>query len=133
MDAISHEDDGGVVVRVLVVEDDPAIARAIRRLLAAPGLRIECAYDAQSALASIEAAAPEIVWSDLDLGSELDGIDVLFAAARRRPEAGLLLVTSDPGAVGARALPAGARVFHKTDLTDPLTFVRQCAVRAPAA
>lgn len=121
------------VVRMLLVEDDQALARAIRRRLAGSGLRIECVHDARSALVSLDAGVPEIVWSDLNLGSELDGIDVLVAAARRRPEAVLLLVTSDPTAVGARALPVGVRVFRKNDLADALAFVRQCTVKAPAA
>jgi len=62
-------------VRVLVVDDEPAIRRFLRASLAAHGYAIFEASDGQSALSAISADRPDLVILDLGL-PDLDGIQV---------------------------------------------------------
>ncbi|MCE3265366.1 MAG: two component transcriptional regulator, winged helix family [Solirubrobacterales bacterium] len=62
--------------RVLVVEDDEAIADVLRRSLRAEGHEVESAADGVEALTITERFSPDLVILDLGL-PRLDGIDVL--------------------------------------------------------
>jgi len=62
-------------VRVLVVDDEPAIRRFLRASLAAHGYVIFEASDGQSALSAVSADRPDLVILDLGL-PDLDGIQV---------------------------------------------------------
>jgi two-component system, OmpR family, KDP operon response regulator KdpE len=62
-------------VRVLVVDDEPAIRRFLRASLAAHGYAIFEAGDGQSALSAVSADRPDLVILDLGL-PDLDGIQV---------------------------------------------------------
>jgi DNA-binding response OmpR family regulator len=53
--------------RILVVEDDPAVRKVLRRLFETEGYRVELQSDGQAALESFHAAAPSAVVLDLRL------------------------------------------------------------------
>ena len=53
--------------RILVVEDDPAVQKALKRLFETEGYTVEVQSDGQSALESFQAAAPAAVVLDLRL------------------------------------------------------------------
>src|SRR3954470_10321849 len=59
---------------ILVVEDTPANAHLLERLLVADGHRVRFARDGQEALASIDGDAPDLVLMDV-LMPNLDGFD----------------------------------------------------------
>jgi two-component system KDP operon response regulator KdpE len=61
---------------VLVVDDEPAIRRLLRTSLAAQGWRVAQAESGAAALASVAAAAPDVVLLDLGL-PDIDGMEVL--------------------------------------------------------
>ena len=61
--------------RVLVVDDERAIVRALSAALDARGYRVEVAADGQSAVAEAAATAPDLIILDLGL-PDLDGIEV---------------------------------------------------------
>jgi two-component system KDP operon response regulator KdpE len=61
---------------VLVVDDDPQLARALRITLRAAGYAVVTAADGRSALREAAAAHPELVILDLGL-PDLDGTEVL--------------------------------------------------------
>ena len=61
---------------VLVVDDDPQLARALRITLRAAGYEVVTAADGRSALREAAAAHPELVILDLGL-PDLDGTEVL--------------------------------------------------------
>ncbi len=73
--------------RILVVEDDPAVQKALRRLFETEGYSVETQSDGQSALDSFRASAPAAVVLDLRL-PKVSGRDVckeLKAAAPTLP------------------------------------------------
>ncbi|MEP7216695.1 MAG: response regulator transcription factor [Anaerolineaceae bacterium] len=61
--------------RVLVVDDDPAILRAVGRALAGRGYSVSSAADGASAVESARLVQPEVILLDLVL-PDTDGIDV---------------------------------------------------------
>jgi DNA-binding response OmpR family regulator len=73
--------------RVLVVEDDDAIAQVLQRSLRMEGYEVKVAGDGVSALDLAHAYLPDLVILDLGL-PRLDGVDVARALLRRRPPRG---------------------------------------------
>jgi DNA-binding NarL/FixJ family response regulator len=64
-------------IRVLVVEDEPLIAEDIRETLDNIDFEVSgVAYDSDSALDELASNTPDIVLLDVNLGSEIDGIDI---------------------------------------------------------
>jgi DNA-binding response OmpR family regulator len=61
--------------RILVVEDDRAVQKALRRLFETEGYTVETQADGRSALDSVQSSAPAAVVLDLRL-PELSGVDV---------------------------------------------------------
>jgi len=61
--------------RILVVEDDPAVQKALRRLFETEGYVVETQSDGKSAIESFQAAAPAAVVLDLRL-PKVSGRDV---------------------------------------------------------
>lgn len=64
-----------VEARILVVDDEPQIVRALRVGLSAHGYRVETAVDGQSALEAASVRPPEVVILDLML-PDRDGVEV---------------------------------------------------------
>jgi two-component system response regulator MprA len=95
-------------MRILVVDDEPAVREAIDRALRLDGYRTELAADGRAALSAIAAAPPDAVVLDV-LMPEIDGIEVcrrLRAAGDRIPV--LVLTARDAVADRVRGLDAGA-------------------------
>jgi DNA-binding response OmpR family regulator len=61
--------------RILVVEDDPAVQKALRRLFETEGYAVETQSDGKSALESFQASAPAAIVLDLRL-PKVSGRDV---------------------------------------------------------
>jgi DNA-binding response OmpR family regulator len=61
--------------RILVVEDDPAVQRALKRLFETEGYAVEAQADGKSALESFQASAPAAIVLDLRL-PKVSGRDV---------------------------------------------------------
>jgi two-component system KDP operon response regulator KdpE len=64
------------VTRVLVVEDEPALRRALAINLSARGYQVDVAGTAEAALRTAASALPDLVIVDLGL-PDLDGVDVV--------------------------------------------------------
>ncbi len=61
--------------RILVVDDEQQILRALRRALAARGYDVVTAVDGEDAIVEVEAAVPDLVVLDLNLPG-IDGMEV---------------------------------------------------------
>jgi len=65
-----------VLVKILIVEDDPDISDLLKRVLESDGYEVETATDSAGALKAVAESAPDLVLLDVVLGGE-DGRDLL--------------------------------------------------------
>jgi EAL domain-containing protein (putative c-di-GMP-specific phosphodiesterase class I) len=102
--------------RVLVVDDEPLLRRALARVLAAEGFEIVQACDGAEALAQLEETAVDVVVSDVQMPN-VTGIEMLRAIRQRDMELPVILLTALPSIEAAlEAKRYGA--FHY--LTKPV-------------
>jgi two-component system response regulator MprA len=95
-------------MRILVVDDEPAVREAVDRALRSAGYRTELAGDGREALDALAAAPPDALVLDV-LMPRIDGLEVcrrLRAAGDRTPV--LLLTARDAVADRVQGLDAGA-------------------------
>jgi two-component system KDP operon response regulator KdpE len=102
--------------RILVVDDEPAILRAVRANLGRHGFRVETAATAQEALERVR-TPPDLILLDLGL-PDGDGFEVIRSVRERSGTP--IIVLSARGAEGdkVRALDLGADDY----LTKPFGF-----------
>ena len=115
--------------RVLVVEDEPHIAEAIRFILRRDGWAVETANDGAQALARVAADRPDVVLLDLMLPGQ-SGLDVLQALRAQPALADLpVILLTARGQAGARDLAReyGASLYMSKPFAngDLLAAVRQ--------
>jgi len=79
---------------VLIVEDEAAHGEAIAEALRRSNYACHVVGSADDAVKSIQHRPPDVVVTDYRLGGELDGMDVLRAAKRRRPETDVIIITA---------------------------------------
>jgi DNA-binding response OmpR family regulator len=105
-------------MRVLTVEDEPAILRMLERGLTAAGHQVISADNGEDgAILAVEEAV-DVVLLDISLPG-LDGYEVLSRIRARRPELPVLMLTArDDLANKVRALDRGADDY----LTKPFAF-----------
>jgi DNA-binding response OmpR family regulator len=84
----------GAGVRVLVVEDEPAIATAIAHRLAAEGWHVDIAGDGPSGVRAAAEQAPDVVVLDVMLPG-MDGLEVCRRIQADRPVPVLMLTARD--------------------------------------
>src|SRR5665213_4617993 len=65
-----------VLVKILIVEDDPDISDLLKRVLESDGYEIEAVTDSAGALKAVAEDPPDLVLLDVVLGGE-DGRDLL--------------------------------------------------------
>lgn len=82
------------LIRILLVEDDLLIARAMARLLSREFDVVDVVDDADTALRRIDVDRVDVVITDYDLGpGRPNGIVLARAIAARAPEVPIILVT----------------------------------------
>ncbi len=79
-------------MRVLIVEDDPALATFLQKGLLLEGYEVDRAGDGQSALEAAAQQSPDLVVLDLGL-PELDGTEVLEQLRNELPDSLVLVLT----------------------------------------
>jgi len=94
--------------KLLVVDDDPALSRTLRRALTIEGYDVECAADGAEALQRLSAIRFDAVLLDVAM-PRLDGLAVCRLMCERRDRTPVLMLTARD-AVGDRVsgLDAGA-------------------------
>jgi two-component system, NtrC family, sensor kinase len=73
-------------VRVLLVDDEPQVLAALRRVLARRGFEVMTAPDAESALQQLPGVCPDVVISDFRLPG-LNGVELLNSVSKLIPNA----------------------------------------------
>jgi len=121
--------------RILVVEDERAIANVLRRGLALDGYTVEIAEGGKSALEAVRDRLPDLVVLDLML-PDMDGLEVarrLRGAGERVPV--LMLTARDGVSDRVRGLDAGADDYlvKPFSLEELLARVRALLRRAATA
>jgi PAS domain S-box-containing protein len=95
--AIRRVDDDAVEIgasgTVLLVEDNPEVASVSRNLLEQLGYSVLRAADAAAALRELERHDIDLVFSDIVMPGELDGLGLANHLRRTRPELPVLLAT----------------------------------------
>jgi two-component system, OmpR family, response regulator MprA len=86
--------------RLLVVDDDPALARTLRRALGVEGYDVECAGDGAEALQRLSGSRFDAVVLDVSM-PRLDGLAVCRRMRERRDRTPVLMLTARD-AVGDR-------------------------------
>jgi PAS domain S-box-containing protein len=85
--------------RILVVEDNPEVAEVAAALLEQLGHHVRVATGAESALASVAAEPPDLVFSDVVMAGEMDGVDLARRLRAEHPQLPILLATGYSQAV----------------------------------
>lgn len=95
-------------MHVLLVEDDPALASALRSFLRTRGFAVACAASLQAARLALPLSPWSAVLLDLHL-PDGDGLSLLPAITRHAPQASTLILTArDQVSDRIRGLDAGA-------------------------
>ncbi|SDD07970.1 response regulator [Glycomyces harbinensis] len=119
------------MIKVLVVDDEPQIARALRINLAAHGYEVSTASDGAQALRAAAAIVPDLVVLDLGL-PDMDGTEVI-AGLRGWTKAPILVLSGRAAsAEKIAALDAGADdyVTKPFDIGELLARVRAATRRS---
>jgi two-component system, OmpR family, KDP operon response regulator KdpE len=97
----------GSGARVLVVDDEPAILRAVQTNLGRHDFRVETASSGQEALDSYARVHPDLVLLDLGL-PDMDGLDVINAIRQRSSTPIVVLSAREAERDKVKALDSGA-------------------------
>jgi CheY-like chemotaxis protein len=113
---------------VVLVEDEPLLAHAWRRLLAGLPIRLQCFAAAEPALAAVRAETPALVLSDHQMPG-MTGLELLERIVEEDLAPEVVLVTSDTGAI-ERASHQGIRALDKTSPPGQLRALVETLVAA---
>jgi len=92
----------------LLIDDDEVYARILQRSLQRRGLQVRIAHDAASALALVEAEAPDFALVDLKIGAS-SGLDLIAPLRAARADMQIVLVTGYASvATAVEAIKRGA-------------------------
>jgi two-component system response regulator HydG len=118
------------VANILIVEDEPAHAEAVKEGLSRLGHRCTVVHDGTSAVALLRERLFDIIVTDLVLGDGPDGLGVLDAAVKNSPATKVILITAHSSVQTCRtALQQGAFDY----IEKPLDLDELRAVVARAA
>jgi CheY-like chemotaxis protein len=111
-------------LRVLLVEDEPEVARTVRAFLERWGGEVTGCADAESALAALGREAPfDLLLSDVALGSGLRGDQLAERARALRPALPVLLMSGYAHEASVQALPLLRKPFTREQLADAIRRV----------
>ena len=98
--------------RILVVDDDPSVARVLTRVAQRLGFEATAVIEPGQVVARVERLQPEMILLDLSMPG-LDGVEILRALALGRSRAQICLISGAVVTVGEDARRSS------TDSTDP--------------
>ena len=120
------------MTRVLVVDDEPQIRRALRTSLEAHGYQVQTASNGEEAVVAAAEAEPDLVFLDLGL-PDIDGTDVIRRVRSFSPVPVIVLSVRDRQTDKVAALDAGADdyVTKPFGMEEVLARLRAALRRGP--
>jgi CheY-like chemotaxis protein len=91
------DEDDVRILRILVVDDEPALVTMLARILRSDGHQVMVATSGEEAIAILANAPADVVISDLGMGAGMNGWD-LAAAVRTMPGPPHFILTTGWGA-----------------------------------
>jgi DNA-binding NtrC family response regulator len=82
-------------LRLLLVDDDPALIRAYERILASHGVLVETASNGREAAERVKAGTFDVIVSDISM-PEMTGIEFLKAVRAHDLDVPVILMTGEP-------------------------------------
>ena len=122
-------------MHILVVDDEPLIARTLALIFERNGYRVTTAHSADSAMQSLETATPDLLLCDIDMPGR-DGIALMTDFGREVPGCPILVLTgsySNLGRVRACALTLQQAVRVATKPCQPVDLLRTAHAMLGAA
>jgi DNA-binding NtrC family response regulator len=103
---------------ILLVEDEPNVAKGLEFVLEDEGYRVETALSGRSALDKLLGNGFDLVVSDLRL-PDIDGIDMIKEVQKHRPETKVIIITGYPSVSSAvDAVRMGVMDYLRKPFTD---------------
>jgi CheY-like chemotaxis protein len=121
---------------VLVVEDDEALRHVVARQLGELGYRVIEAGTALDALAALEANHVDVMFSDVMMPGDMDGLALAGQAVARSPGVRILLTSGFPNAgMGSLegSLGTSMRLLNKPYRKEELALALRAVLEAEAA
>lgn len=109
------------MANIVVVDDDPGIRGAMRKILERGGHRVREAEDGDAGLRLVEEESPDLVVTDL-LMPEKEGIETIMELRERFPTVRILAISGagTPGGEGGPLVDAELFGAHRT-LSKPFS------------
>lgn len=95
-DEISNSATVAISRRLLFVDDEPSIRLTLPAILQSNGFDVRVAASVEEALAEISQQEFDVLLSDLNIGTERDGFDVVKAMRQAHPRCVTILLTGYP-------------------------------------
>lgn len=102
--------------RVLVVEDQPAMRVLLCDMLAHRGFEVTGAADAAEATGLFTDTDPDVLVTDIDLGSRPSGVELATMLTGLAPHLAVVFLSSFPGAVAGAGRPGPTRAVFVSKL-----------------
>jgi len=117
-------------LKVLLVEDDEVVRAVLAEVLDDAGYEVLETGDPHQALRLSDAAAPpDMLVTDIDLSSELNGFDLASRARLRWPKVLVVLISGLPADHTGQSLTPGDRYIQKPFTGDHLIGqIKQMAI-----
>ena len=120
--------------RILVIDDDPALRRTVRKILERGGHEVEEAENGLTGLRLVEKSRPDLVVTDLVM-PEKEGIETILELRDRFPEVGVLAISGAGGVdptgplLDAQLFGAHATLSKPFDIQELLDVVERVLAR----
>jgi putative two-component system response regulator len=112
--------------RVLIVDDEPEVLRALAKTMSRDGFEVSCAESLEQGVATLHASEFDLVLTDLYLGPNDLGSKIAESAQSLRPAPPVIVLTGKPSFDGAQA----AMRHHVADMVvkpvDPHNLLATC-------
>jgi DNA-binding NtrC family response regulator len=110
-------------IRVLVVDDDGVLVRALQRVLSRQGFEVDAALDGRAALARLEGREYDVMLLDLRMGS-MDGMEVYALAPAPRLPATIIHSAHIDVQTAVQATRAGVRDVMQKPVPEDVLAAR---------